>query len=91
VTRLVRLAKAKVAGSNPVFRSKLPGSRLVTEVRAFSFSSPRKATVARSQRFQRRRRKCLFVFDCGRAFGSQARAPSRFLGTKMEHESPITT
>ena len=27
VTRSVRLAKAKVAGSNPVFRSKLPGFR----------------------------------------------------------------
>jgi len=26
-TRSVRLAKAKVAGSNPVFRSKLPGFR----------------------------------------------------------------
>ena len=27
-TRSVRLAKAKVAGSNPVFRSKLPGFRV---------------------------------------------------------------
>src|SRR5882724_12366344 len=85
-TRSVRLAKAKVAGSNPVFRSKLPGFRVLGGSGLF-----------RGRRLSWRRHR--FATDPLRSDSSRRIRPladrsgaiTEWSGTRMEHLQRLRT
>src|SRR5260370_42327879 len=79
----VRLAKAKVAGSNPVFRSNLPGFRVVSGS-GFFIAVARRGDAVGSQRFQAVVASVLLLtLSCVLACPSEAHVP--LCGTRLEH------